>query len=160
MNYVSELGVGSTAPIFNLSTSLLGLLILDASYLFYLKDKTIIFSFLLLITGTGATGVGIFPTNIKPTHGIFQLLALWFGAFSAILSFKKQRSPVSYISLILGAVSFVSSIVFFPYLGLGVNDMTTFLGLGKGIMERIVIYSLILWLFGYGYQVAGKTPEN
>jgi hypothetical protein len=97
---------------------------------------------------------------MQPTHGIFQLLTLWFGAFSAIVSFKKQEAPVSYISAVLGAVSFVTSIVFFPYLGLGVNDMSTFLGLGKGIMERIVIYSLIMWIFGYGYEIASRASES
>jgi hypothetical protein len=97
---------------------------------------------------------------MQPVHGIFQLLALWFGAFSATLSFRRQEAPQSYISVVLGIVSFVTSLVFFPYLGLGVNDMTTFLGLGKGVMERIVIYSLILWIFGYGYHMAGKTSES
>jgi hypothetical membrane protein len=160
IHYVSELGVGSTAPIFNISTIVLGLMVAGAACLFYLKDRTILFSSLLLISGVGTLGVGVFPTNIQPTHGIFQLLALLFGAFSAILSFRKQEAPLSYISAVLGIVSFVTSIVFYPYLGLGANDMSTFLGLGKGVMERIVIYSLILWIFGYGYHVAGKTSES
>ena len=160
IHYVSELGVGSTAPIFNISTIVLGLMVAGAACLFYLKDRTILFSSLLLISGVGALGVGVFPTNVQPTHGIFQLLALLFGAFSAILSFRKQEAPLSYISIVLGIVSFVTSIVFYPYLGLGVNDMSTFLGLGKGAMERIVIYSLILWIFGYGYHMAGKTSES
>jgi hypothetical membrane protein len=160
IHYVSELGVGSTAPIFNISTIILGLMVAGASYLFYLKDRTLLFSSLLFISGIGAIGVGLFPTNIQPTHGIFELFALWFGAFSAILSYRKQEAPLSYISAVLGFVSFVTSIVFFPYLGLGVNDMSTFLGLGKGVMERIVIYSLILWLFSYGYHMAGKNLES
>ena len=160
IHYISELGVGATAPIFNLSTIILGLMIASASYLFYLKDRTLLFSSLLFIAGVGAFGVGVFPTNMQPTHGIFQLLTLWFGAFSAIVSFKKQEAPVSYISAVLGAVSFVTSIVFFPYLGLGVNDMSTFLGLGKSIMERIVIYSLIMWIFGYGYEIASRASES
>jgi len=160
IHYVSELGLGTTAPIFNISTMALGLMVAGASYMFYRKDKATSFSALLFIAGVGALGVGVFPTNIQPTHGIFQLLALWFGAFSAILSCRKQQAPVSYISAVLGIVSFVTSIVFYPYLGLGVNDMSTFLGLGKGVMERIVIYSLILWIFGYGYHIAGRTSEN
>jgi hypothetical membrane protein len=160
IHYVSELGVGSTAPIFNISTIVLGLMIAGASSMFYLKDRKLLFSSLLFTAGVGAMGVGVFPANIQPAHGIFQVLALWFGAFSAILSFRKQEAPVSYISAVLGALSFVTSIVFFPYLGLGVNDMSTFLGLGKGVMERIVIYSLVLWFFGYGYHIAGKSSEN
>jgi hypothetical membrane protein len=160
IHYVSELGVGSTAPVFNVSTIVLGSMIVGASYMLYLKDRTAMFSSLLFITGIGAIGVGVFPTTIQPTHGIFQLLALLFGAFSAVFSCRKQEAPVSYISAVLGVVSFVTSIVFYPYLGLGVNDMSTFLGMGKGVMERIVIYSLVLWIFGYGYHIAGQTSKS
>ena len=160
IHYVSELGLGSTAPIFNVSTIVLGVMVVSASYLLRLRTKEILFPSLLLICGVGAAGVGIFPTNMQPVHGVFQVFALWFGAFSAILSFRKQVVPLSYTSAVLGIVSFVASIVFFPYLGLGANDMSAFLGLGKGVMERIVIYPLILWVFGYGYHVAGKDSEN
>ena len=160
IHYVSELGLGSTAPIFNVSTIVLGVMVVSASYLLRLRTKEILFPSLLLICGVGAAGVGIFPTNMQPIHGVFQVLALWFGAFSAILSFRKQVVPLSYISAALGIVSFVTSIVFFPYLGLGANDTSTFLGLGKGVMERIVIYPLILWVFGCGYHIAGKKSEN
>jgi hypothetical membrane protein len=160
IHYVSELGLGSTAPIFNVSTIVLGFMVALASYLLYVGTKEIPFSSLLFICGVGATGVGLFPTNIQPVHGIFQLFALWFGAFSAILSFRKQEAPLSYISAVLGIVSFITSIVFFPYLGLGANNMSTFLGLGKGVMERIVIYPLILWVFSYGYHVAGRNSGN
>ncbi len=160
IHYVSELGLGSTAPIFNISTIVLGLMVAFASYLLYLKNRNKLFSSLLLICGVGAAGVGVFPTNMQPIHGVFQVFALWFGAFSAILSFRKQVVPLSYISAALGIVSFVTSIVFFPYLGLRANDTSTFLGLGKGVMERIVIYPLILWVFGYGYHIAAKNSEN
>lgn len=160
IHYVSELGVGSTAPIFNISSITLGVMIVAASLLFYLKDKAKVFPSVLFIGGIGALGIGVFPTTIQPTHGIFEVFALWCGAFAAMLSYRKQKAPLSYISAVLGVVSFVTSIVFFPYLGLGVNDMSTFLGMGKGILERIVIYSLILWMFGYGYHSAGKTSDG
>ncbi len=160
IHYVSELGVGSTALIFNISTIALGVVVAGASYLFYLKDKSKVFPSFLFISGVGAIGVGVFPTTIQPIHGIFEFFTLSFGAFSAILTYRKQKAPLSYISAMLGVVSFVTSIVFFPYLGLGVNDMSTFLGLGKGILERIVIYSLILWMFSYGYHSAGKTSDR
>ena len=160
IHYVSELGLGSTAPIFNVSTIVLGVMVVSASYLLRLRTKEILFPSLLLICGVGAAGVGVFPTNMQPIHGVFQVFALWFGAFSAILSFRRQVVPLSYISAALGIVSFVTSIVFFPYLGMGANDTSTFLGLGKGVMERIVIYPLILWVFGYGYHIAAKNSEN
>ena len=39
IHYASELGIGSTAPIFNITTIMLGLMMATASCLFYLKDK-------------------------------------------------------------------------------------------------------------------------
>ena len=67
-----------------------------------------------------------------------------------IFSFIKQEAPASGFSVLgavsFGAVSFIESFSIFPYLGLGVNDLSTFLGLGKGVMQRIVTYFLILWL--------------
>jgi hypothetical membrane protein len=157
VHYVSELGLGSTALIFNITTIILGITVLGASYLLYQKNRSILFSTLLLITGIGAIGVGLFPTDIQPTHGIFQSLALIFGAIAAVVSFRKQSIPQSIFSLILGLLSLISVVVFFPYLGLGANDMSSFLGLGKGILERIVIYSLILWVFSYGYYLLGSV---
>lgn len=152
IHYISELGVGSTALLFNVSTMVLGLTIMCASTLLYLDDRAKLFSGCLVLAGIGALGVGIFSTEIQPTHGIFQFLALVFGALAAILSYRRTRAPLSYISVLLGVVSIGSSIAFFSYLGLGVNDMSTFIGLRKGIMERLAIYPIVLWLIGYGYQ--------
>ena len=152
MHYVSELGVGSTALIFNLSTIGLGLLITCASVLSYLVRRAKLLTACLVLAGIGAVGVGVFSTEVQPTHGIFQALALIPGAWAAILSFRRADAPVSYVSALLGVVSLASAIAFFRYLGLGASDMSTFAGLGKGVMERLVIYPIILWLIGYGYQ--------
>jgi hypothetical membrane protein len=150
IHYVSELGVGSTALLFNLSTIVLGLAIICASVLKYLARKGRLLAGCLVLAGIGAVGVGVFSTEVQPTHGIFQALALGFGALAAIFSFRRREAPLSYVSVLLGLVSLGCTIAFFPYLGLGVDDMSTFIGLGKGAMERLVIYPIILWLVGYG----------
>ncbi len=161
IHYVSELGVGSTALIFNLSTIVLGLVIICASFLSYLVGRAKLLTACLVLAGIGAVGVGVFSTEVQPTHGVFQALALIPGALAAILSFRRADSPLSYVSALLGVVSLACAIAFFPYLGLGANDMSTFAGLGKGVMERLVIYPIILWLIGYGYQqVHASVPER
>jgi len=161
MHYVSELGVGSTALIFNLSTIVLGLAIICASVLSYLVRRAKLLTACLLLAGIGAVGVGVFSTEVQPTHGIFQALALLLGALAAIISFRRADAPLSYVSALLGVISLACAIAFYRYLGLGANDMSTFAGLGKGVMERLVIYPIILWLIGYGYQTAhAPLPER
>jgi hypothetical membrane protein len=120
-----------------------------------------IFSIFLIISGVGAIGVAIFPMNIQPIHGIFQLIAMLFGAFSAIISsrIEKFSSPLSIIFLFLGVFSLIASVVFYPYLGLSVGDTATFLGLGKGVMERLGIYPILLWIIGFGFYLMARTKE-
>lgn len=160
IHYVSELGLGSTALLFNISTIVLGLAIAAASVLRYLDSRTKLLPASMLLAGIGAAGVGVFPTDIQPTHGIFQLFALVFGALAAIFSYRSTRAPMSYVSVLLGVVSIGASIAFFPYLGAGVNDMSVFIGLRKGVMERLAIYPIVFWLIGYGYQLVHTTQST
>jgi len=165
VHYVSELGVGSTALIFNISTIVLGLVIICAAVLLFLERRVKLLTACLVLAGIGAIGVGVFPTDVQPTHGIFQALALILGALAAILSFRRADAPLAYVSFLLGVISLGCTIAFFPYLGSGVNDMSTFIGLRKGVMERLVIYPIILWLVGYGYlrihdSRAAKSKES
>jgi len=139
IHYISDLGVGSTALLFNTSLFLMGLMVAIASFLLQREFDSKTFSVSLLIAGIGSMGVALFPTNIQPIHGIFQLIAMLCGAFSAIISYRLQKSPLSYIFLFLGVFSLIASVAFYPYLGLSVNDTVTYLGLGKGAMERLAI---------------------
>ena len=159
IHYISELGVGSTAVLFNSSLFLLGLMLVVASYYLQRAFKSRPSSVLLTITGIGAIGVAIFPTTIQPTHGIFQAFAFIAMILSAIMSYRLQKSPLSYASIILGGISSIALIVFYPYLGLAVGDTVTYLGLGKGAMERLVIYPILIWLICFGSYSIGHSKD-
>ena len=62
-NMISDLGIGSTAGLFNSSIIVLGLLIILSAISFHSFHKNKIFTILMILTGTGAMGVGIFPEN-------------------------------------------------------------------------------------------------
>jgi len=113
------------------------------------------FSIVFVVTGIGAIGVGLFPLTMQSLHSIFTLMALIFGSVSAILSFRIQAKPLSYVSVLLGILALGSSIVFFPYLGLPVGATDTFLGMAKGSMERWVIYPIIIWVIAFGASLSG-----
>ncbi|MHA1906918.1 MAG: DUF998 domain-containing protein [Candidatus Thorarchaeota archaeon] len=160
IDYVSDLGTGPTAIIYNASVFLLGVCILVSTYFLEREYEFRPFSFMLLMTGIGAMGVGVFPANMQPWHSIATLLALVFGALSAILSFKIQAKPLSYVSVLLGALALVTAIIFFPYLGLPVGATDTYLGMAKGSLERWVINPILAWAIGFGAALVGKEESK
>ncbi|MDH7606160.1 MAG: DUF998 domain-containing protein [Candidatus Bathyarchaeota archaeon] len=154
-NYISDLGVGATAPIFNISVFLLGATV--AASVHFLKQKVqnkILLGFLALC-GIGAMGVGIFPENSPyMLHTVFSLIAFLFGALSAIASYKIQKPPISYFAVILGLISLVALVIFaysetFVNLG-GAHTAEFYLGLGKGGLERMIAYPVLLWAIAFG----------
>lgn len=160
IQYVSDLGVGLTAIVYNTSLVLFGVAIVVSAYLLYRALESKVLSLLLGAVGVGAAGVGVFSINFQPIHGIFQAIALIFGAIAAVYSFRFQRPPLSYVSIVLGVLSLGSGILFFPYLGLPMESTVRFLGLAKGSMERIVIYTLVVWLMGFGAYLLGSSAET
>lgn len=150
IHYISTLGRPPTAMIFTGITVLLGILVALAAIrlAYFTHDRG--FTLLLLITSIGAVGVGIYPETIQPAHGIYQSFALIGGSLNGLLSYRIQSRPFAILSAVLGGLSLTTIIIFFPYLGLALNDPVTLWGMGKGILERIVIYPLIIWLITFG----------
>ena len=159
IDYVSDLGTGPTALIYNLSVFLLGaLMVVGAFFLYKSSDKRLL-PILITISGIGAMGVGVFPGHMQPMHSIGTLLAIMFGAFSAMASYTHQTKPMSIISVVLGAMSLVLSLVFIPYLGLPTGSTETFMGMAKGSLERWAINPILAWIIGFGGYLMGKETK-
>ena len=156
IDYVSDLGTGPTAVIYNGSVFLLGFCLFLSSYFLFVSRKIRIQPSLLALTGIGAMGVGLFPANMQPLHSLFTLIAILFGALTAISSYQIQTSPISYISEILGLLSIIAVMIFMPYLGLPFSSTDTYLGMAKGSMERWAIYPILAWAIGSGGHMAIK----
>jgi hypothetical membrane protein len=155
-NYISDLGatcrnsvcaiVQPTSTIFNSSVFLLGVLIVAGAYLVYRGLKAKIFTPLLILSGIGAMGVGIFPETTGVVHEIVSLIVFLFGGLSAIASYTITKRPLNYFSIALGI--FTLSALFLFMSG-------NYLGLGPGGMERLIAYPALLWgtsLGGYLMQ--------
>ncbi len=156
-NYVSDLGAycpnggtctiyQPTSNIFNGSIILLGLLILVAAYFIQKSFAWKPATGLIALAGIGALGVGLFPETTGIWHSIFSLIVFLFAGLSAIITFWLQKPPLSYLSIILGAVTLVA---LFLYVG------SIYLGLGAGGMERMVVYPVLLWAVGFGGHLMG-----
>jgi len=153
-HYVSTLGTGQTANLYNASTFLLGVCVVTASLLIHRFKPSRLFFALLLIAGLGAIGLGVFPEDSRPMHGVVTPITLIFGGLAGAFAFKVQSRPLSYLSMVLGAGSIVTGLLFIPYMGLSVESDVMYLGFYKGTLERIVIYPLILWMMTLGSQLA------
>ena len=150
-NYISDLGVGPSALIFNSSVFLFGLTIVVASYYLWriFEEKLVVILFFL--AGVGAMGVGVFPESFELIHPIVSLIAFLFGGLSAIAAYKLEKPPLSYISVIMGIIALAALVLF---------ATNNFLGLGKGGMERMIAYPIVLWAIGFGGHLIGSEDKK
>jgi len=159
-NYISDLGIGPSAVIFNSSVFLLGLLLLVGT--FFLRHlsgfKTV--NLLLLLMALGAMGVGVFTKHFRTAHGAVATMAFFFAGLSAISSYKVLKKPLSLISIILGAMTLGALILFSTGMitsGSLTSDIAYdsdfYLGLGPGGMEHLIIYPIGMWLAGFSWHL-------
>jgi hypothetical membrane protein len=150
-NYISDLGVGPSALIFNSSVFLLGVLAVFSAYFVQKAFDFRLFSILTVITGIGAMGVGLFTEDAGVIHVAFSLITFLFAGISAIVSCKLVKPPLSYLSIVLGCVSLVALVLF---------ASGFYLGLGKGGMERMIAYPALLWTIGFGSHLIGDSKDT
>jgi hypothetical membrane protein len=150
-NYISDLGVGSTAIIFNSSIMLLGILLVIAAYVSRETLRSRSMWILIAIVGLAAFGVGAFPETTGIPHYTFALIAFGGGAITAINSARMIRGYLRYVVVVLGAISLVA-------LFIGVVLHTT-LGLGNGGLERMIAYPVFLWTLLFGGYLLGQGKK-
>jgi hypothetical membrane protein len=156
-NYISDLGatcratcqvVQPTSIIFNSSVFLLGLLAVIGAYFVWRGFNSRIFSVLIVMAGLGAMGVGLFPETAGVIHDIVSLITFVFAGLSAIVSYRVQKAPLSYFSILLGVMTLVA---------LALYASETFLGLGPGGMERMIVYPALIWTTGLGTHLIASS---
>ena len=165
-NYVSDLGVGPSSIVFNLSVFLLGLLLVIGTYfLRHISDlKTI--NRLLFLMAVGAMGVGVFTKDLTFVHAAVASTAFLFSGLSAVASSRVLKKPLSIISIVLGAVTIVA-LAFFSgglvasgsFTSTIAYDSSFYLGLGPGGMERMIIYPSLMWLAMFSGHLATRREE-
>jgi len=154
-NYISDLGVGPSALIFNSSVFLFGLLVVVAAYLiwrgFGAGVGAKIAAVLFFIAGIGVMGFGVFTEDAGAIHGGVSMIAFLFGGLSAIAAYKLERTPLNYISVIMGVIAIVAMVLFITQ---------NYLGLGAGGMERMIAYPEVLWAVAFGGHLIGSEEKK
>jgi hypothetical membrane protein len=158
-NYISDLGATCrsqclffpSSPIFNSSIIILGILILASVYFLSKSSARKPFLVCITISGIGCIGVGTFTEAAGIFHGIFSLITFVFIALTAIFAYSIQRSPMRYFSVIAGLATFIALILF---------ETNTFLGLGVGGMERMIVYPVMVWALGFGGHLMASESTH
>jgi hypothetical membrane protein len=159
-NYISDLGIGPSALIFNSSAFLLGVLLLIGTYFLRHISNFKTVNVLLLLMALGAMGIGVFTKNYRTAHGAVATMAFFFAGLSAISSFRVLKKPLSLISIVLGAMTLAALALF--SVGMVTSGSLTsdiaydsdfYLGLGPGGMEHMIIYPVGLWLAGFSWHL-------
>ncbi len=148
-NYISDLGVGKTAYIFNTSIIILGLLLIATGFLIRRFSKPLLV--VLVLAGIGAMGVGLFPETTGKPHLIFSLLVFLMGSIAPYLILYKLRNTMAVIWAILGTIGLIS---LFLYMS------GRYFGLGHGGMERMIVYPDLLWGLGFGGWLIGIVSSG
>lgn len=132
--------------LYNASIVLLGILMIISVYFIQKAFESILFSLSLVLAGVGTIGVGLL-TFASTEYYILAGMGYIFFAISAILSYKLEKAPLNYISVILGAVALLA-------LGLWVGNVD----LGGGIMVTPITIDMLvlLWLAGFGAHIIGE----
>jgi hypothetical membrane protein len=157
-NYISELAASRppdttipqpSATIFNITMIIAGILIIISTYFVQILFRKLLISIPLGLFGVGISGVGIFPGNIVPWHGIFALVIFIAGGIAAITSYNIVSSPLRYVFIFLGIIALVFLITFRFFVPV----------LGVGGTERWLFYPVIFWITGLGGYLLGIKDE-
>jgi hypothetical membrane protein len=160
-NYISDLGATCrgglcivfqpSSLIFNVSSILLGVFMIAGSLYIRRGIRDRLFYRLLLITGIGAVGVGLFPENYGILHTISAFIAFTFGALASIASYKILSGIARLIAPAMGTLALIFLAIF---------TAGNHLGLGPGGVERILAYCELLFGIMLGGYLMGFTNSS
>ncbi|HVA82938.1 MAG TPA: DUF998 domain-containing protein [Candidatus Aquilonibacter sp.] len=146
-NYISDLGVGSTAIIFNTAIQAFGVIILIAAYLLYRSNRKYI-ALGFAIAAAGAIGVGTFPETTGALHIISAMITFGTIGIAALGFVRVFKRPIVYYTIAVGILSLF--IVLLSFLNM-TGHTVAIGGFGHGGIEEILFYNEIIWALVVGF---------
>ena len=143
--FISDLGVGKTAVLFNASLIVAGAAMALVALLGFYVEGHLLASFFVFLDALAIIGVGAFPENTGFLHEFFSHSAFFLGGVIAVASGKYAEPPLSYFCILMGGISLLSAALFTQ----GVT-----LGLGKGGIEHLIVIPFLLWAMAFGRHLS------
>ncbi len=148
-NYVSDLGVGSTALLFSASVIIYGVSTFSGA-VFGRRTLGTPLTLTLALFGAHSVGVGLVPETIFIPHVTLALIGWFSGVATAIISYRIVRRPLSYFLATLGIIELIAIGMILSPIILG-----HYLSIGQGAIERMIVYPSIVWALGFGGAMIG-----
>jgi hypothetical membrane protein len=150
-NFISDLGatcrsgvckfVQPSSDIFNVSIVLLGVTLLFAAYYLLKGSGSRALPLFDTLAGIGAMGVGIFNESFGSAHVFFSAFTFVAAGIQALLVFRVAKAPFSLFAALTGLVTLVATVLY---------GTDTYIGLGQGGMERMVVYPVLIGGVAFG----------
>jgi hypothetical membrane protein len=160
-NEISDLGgtrppeglvLQPSATIFDVSMMVIGAMVIAASLFVHRAFGRRAVTIPILVLGIGALGVGVFPGDTGTPHALFAMATFVAGGVACLTGAIVTTGPFRYLSILFGAVALLT---LGTYLVMG--DGAPLAGLGVGVVERWIVYPIVLWITGFGGYMAGRA---
>jgi hypothetical membrane protein len=162
-NTISDLGgtrppevlvLQPSAAIFDITMLVTGAMILAGAWLVHRAFRRRAVTIPLACYGIGVFGIGVFPGNTTP-HPLIAMFVFVAAGMAAILAYQVTPPPLRQISVVLGTITLVSTVLGSFFLG-----WAPVAELGEGGIERWIAYPAVLWLTVFGGSLMGsRTAE-
>jgi len=151
---ISDLGViEETAPLFNGSLIVVGLLNALATWLHYRLHRRRGILGVALLASVGAVGAGLVPLDRGGLHGLFALVAFVAFNLQAIGNGRIVTYPMRAMSYGAGALG----LLFVLLMAIGdAGNEAAFGPIGHGGTGRMIVYPVMLWMLAFGGYLMAK----
>ncbi len=96
-------------------------------------------------------GGALFPEDVYNVHLAISIASFFVAGLTPFATLHLQSAPFKYLSISLGALSFAAAAI------LAIPQLFYLVGLPYGAVERIVAYSTLLWVVGFGSQLMSRN---
>src|SRR4030067_1858491 len=128
--------------VINLSVVLWGVFMIAGASCLQRAFKSVLLSLLLAVSGICAFGVGLLVGDAYYAFAVVGYVTL---GLAAIVSFKFAKAPLSYLSVVLCALSLIF-IAIWAYSGMTSSSL-------------LIDYSQLVWVAGFGGRIIEKSEK-
>ena len=133
--------VQPSSDVFNASVAILGIALLVTAYFLWKGSGYKALTLFEGLAGIGCIGIGTFNESYGGTHVFFSAFTFFSIGIQALFVYKVAKAPLSYFSAAAGVITLLAIVLY---------GTDTYLGLGQGGMERMIVYPVLIGGLAFG----------